>query len=490
MTIAPRPRILAALLLALTACVSGTEPSAASPPPLDAPRPTTPPQYAPPPPDAPPSDPRPDVTPTPMDTAPLSAPLSDALARVPPSVDANYVFSLSPDRAELTIDPRPRPAARARDVRGFEARDSVNGGKIITLAGGPFRAGAWVRASFRQRVAGPAQLDELRRAGYDLDQQRDLLVVDGEADRAPTVFAFSANAAKPGIVGICTTVTILDFAPGQTRPIVAVRKPVIYLYPPTPTELRVQVEIDGDFIATYPDKPADGWRVRAEPSGALVDRATGRRHRYLFWEGTSTTLEIDPAQAHCVARGDTVAFLEGACDRFALTADECGDLVSYWLPALSRRPYNVIQFVDEPTYERYARLRVEPRPDAVIRPFLLFRGSDAPVAVGAPELPQRTRGRFTVVEWGGADLGPRARAPGATPAFLPRPAWRRWAKQEAFSRPERPEAGSRGELKLFAKSLVAAGLPRENGGRSPDRATTCAWSSWSPASRMVRWPET
>lgn len=414
MPTATRPRISALLLALVAGCVGGTEPAATPPPPLDTPQPIAPPPpagtaptYAPPPPDAAiPSPPPPDMQPT--DLAPSGA-LSDALARVPAAIDANYVFALSPDRVELTIDPRPRPVARARDIRGFEARDSANGGKIITLAGGPFRGGAWVRASFRQRVAGEAQLAELKRAGYDLDQPRDLLVVDGEQDRSPTVFAFSADPNRPGLVGICSTVTLLDFTPGVVRPMVAVRKPVLYLYPPAPTAVRVQVELDGDFLATYPSKPADGWRVTAGPDGALIDAATGRRHRYLFWEGTSDAFALDPARAHCVARGDTVAFLERACGRFALTDDECTDLVSYWLPALSASPYNLIEFVDEATYGRYARLTVEPAPDVVIRPFLIFRGSDVPVAVGAPELPQRTRGRFTVVEWGGADLGARAR---------------------------------------------------------------------------------
>ena len=411
-----RPWISAPLLLACVAgCVANTTEPVASPPPLDAPTPgptpiDAPPDDATPPPtDAPPNyaPPPPDMPPQPTDT-PTGA-IADALARVPAAVAANYVFSLSPDRNELTIDPRPRPARRARDIRGgFEARDSENGGKIITLAGGPFRGGAWVRASFRQRVRGEAQLAELRRAGYDLEQVRDLLVVDGDIDRSPTVFAFSANADKPGIVGICTAVTIVDFVPGTVRPIVAVRKPVIYLYPPAPTTLRVDVTIDGEFLATYPRKPAGGWTVTAGPDGALVDTTTGRRHRYLFWEGTSTAFALDPASAHCVARDDSAPFLERACARFALTDDECGDLVSYWLPALAKHPYNLIQFVDESIYEQYAKLSVEPRPDATIRPFLIFRGSDVPVPVGAPELPQRTRGRFTVVEWGGADLGARA----------------------------------------------------------------------------------
>lgn len=386
----PRSSLLLSLLLG-TACVGNTNaPNAPPPPALDAPVNTPP-------------DPSQPVQPTPT-PPPASGPIAAALQRVPDAVAANYLLSISGDRQHLTIDPKPQPARRdTRGTRGFSVEDSANGGKIVTLAGGPFRDGAWVRASFRQQVQAAAQLDELRRAGYDLDQTRDLLVVQGEQDQAPTVFAFSADARKPGIVGICSQVTIIDFGPGTLRPI-AVRKPVVYLYPETTTDLRVRVDIDGDFLAVYPPTHEGAWNVTAEPDGALLDRATGRRHRYLFWEGTSAGFTLDPARAHCVPRGESAAFLERACSRFALTDLECGDLVTYWLPALAKNPYNLIQFVDEDTYGRYARLTVEPRPDAVIRPFLIFRGSDVPVAVGAPELPQRARGRFTLVEWGGADL--------------------------------------------------------------------------------------
>jgi hypothetical protein len=382
------------LLLGLAACVGNPPASTAPPPPaLDTPEPAGP------------------VPPTPAPVTPMpptTTSITDALANVPPGVAANYVMSISADRSELTVDPRPRPVRRARDISGgFSARDSAGGGKILTLAGGPFRGGAWARASFRQRVQDPAQLEQLRRAGYDVDAVRDLLVVDGEHDRSPTVFAFSADPRKPGMVGVCTQVTLVDFVPGSPR--LAVRKPVVYLYPEQRTRVHVAVDIAGRFTAVYPTMTDDGWRVVADPDGALLDESTGRRHRYLFWEGTSAGFDLHRERAFCVPGGEAAAFLERACARFALTDEECGDFVTYWLPTLARNPYNVIEFVDEPTYERYAAMRVTPRPDAVIRLFMVFRRSDVPLAVGAPELPQRARGRFTVVEWGGADLDERDR---------------------------------------------------------------------------------
>lgn len=384
--------LLPAVLVAVTACTSPGSPSGPLVP-VGSPAPATTPV-------TPPGDP------TPEPQAGTGS-LAEALQRVPPEVAGLYAFALSDDRRELTIDPAPAPARRAaRDVRGgFTATDSEHGGKVIALDGGPFLHGAWARASFRERVQSPERLEDLRRAGYDLEVTRDLLVVDGEADASPTVFAFSHDRSKLGIVGVCSDVTIVDFgAPSPPRPI-AVRKPVVYLYPEVPTRVEVRLELaDGELVAEYPRMHDGGWAVLASPDGELVDEATGRHHRYLFWEATRAGWELDPSRAHCVPGAEAAAFMERVCERYALTDAECGDFVTYWLPALARNPYNVIELVDEGTYARYAQLHVTPTPDAVIRPFMIFRGSDAPVAVGAPELPQRERKGFTVVEWGGASL--------------------------------------------------------------------------------------
>jgi hypothetical protein len=350
-------------------------------------------------------------TPPPPQTTPqpppdgVMRPLAETLQRVPDSIASIYVFSLSADRQSLTIDPRPQPSRRAaRDMPGgFSTQESKNGGKIITLAGGPFATGAWEQTTLRARISDAARLDELARAGYDLDQTRELLVVSGENDPTLTTFAFSAEASKPGLVGICRDVTLLDFGKPDPRPI-AVRKPVIYLKPETPTRVHVRVDTDRGLDVSYPRHGEDGWTVDASPDGTLRDVATGRRHEYLFWESTSSDFAIDRTRAHSVPGEQSAEFLETVCDRYALTAAECGDFVTYWLPALEKNPHNVIELVDEARYAAYARLSVTPTPDTVIRLFMIFAKSDTPVGVGAPRIEQHTRDGFTVVEWGGANL--------------------------------------------------------------------------------------
>ena len=56
----------------------------------------------------------------------------------------------------------------------------------------------------------------------------------------------------------------------EYAPIAVPEKPVIYLYPETPTEVSVKLTIDGELTCTYPayDK---GWdNVTAHPDGTLV----------------------------------------------------------------------------------------------------------------------------------------------------------------------------------------------------------------------------
>lgn len=98
------------------------------------------------------------------------------------------------------------------------------------------------------------------------------------------------------------------------------------------------------------------------------------------------------------------AFLEHACTRFALSENECGDFITYWLPALQRDGHSLVEFV---ATDRYARMRVGPKPDTTIRLFTLFRRSQPNIKAGAPELPQLHRKGFAVTEWGDADLDER-----------------------------------------------------------------------------------
>lgn len=381
-------------------------------------------------------------------------PIAKVIAAAPQSL-SRYQFSLEdtdgnksldmlriiavPLREQAPRDPRIRAmggAPRAKSVHeqiGHDWRGNItlqfanDDGKLA-----PFKNGKWVTTSFRDALAGRPdaknELARLKAAGYDLNAQRDILAVSVKGTDQPFVFALRGpqdqkapgdEAARVGggrmmmpqqgidkrdygFVSVCTEVQVENWGAGN---VITVKKPVIYVYPDKKTNVRVTVDPRGEFSAQYPATKDGTWEMIATPDGTLFDPKTEKRYSYLFWEALNPGhLAIDRTKAHLV-RGDEVeTFLERAAMKFGLNDKERTDFVSFWVPALVRNPLSLVQFLDAKQCDSYATLTVEPMPDAELRLFMLFQRVDQPVKVGAPELPELRRGKFTVVEWGGANL--------------------------------------------------------------------------------------
>lgn len=182
----------------------------------------------------------------------------------------------------------------------------------------------------------------------------------------------------------------------------AAEKPVIYLYPEEETKVSVTLDFDGELTSTYPAY-GDSWTVDASPDGTLTDPTTGRQYYCLFWEGVSQT-EYDFSTGFCVTGENTADFLEGALARLGLTEQEANEFIIYWLPKMEHNPYNLISFQQE-TYTNSAQLTIDPAPDTLIRVFMAWQGLDQPVEVEPQTLAAPERTGFTVVEWGGAEIG-------------------------------------------------------------------------------------
>lgn len=177
-------------------------------------------------------------------------------------------------------------------------------------------------------------------------------------------------------------------------------KPVIYLYPEETTEVSVKLETDGKLTATYPEY-GNGWRVTAEPDGTLTD-ADGQKYNYLYWESTSME-KVEFEEGFCVKGSETAAFLEKALADLGLTRREANEFIVYWLPMMKSNPYNVIRFCGS-DYTDSTRLLISPKPDTVIRVFMVWYGSKKPVTIRRQTLSAPVRKGFTVVEWGGSRI--------------------------------------------------------------------------------------
>ena len=182
------------------------------------------------------------------------------------------------------------------------------------------------------------------------------------------------------------------------------KKPVIYLYPETQTEVNVRLELNGKVTYSYPEyNNALGWTVTAEPDGQLTDK-DGNKYPYLFWEG-DIRIKPDLSKGFCVKGEDTETFLKDALRQLGLNDAEAADFIAYWCPEMQQNKYNVITF-QTAAYEDVSGLKVSPKPDTVIRVNMLWYATDKPVDIAPQELDainSVNRKGFTVVEWGGEE---------------------------------------------------------------------------------------
>ena len=187
---------------------------------------------------------------------------------------------------------------------------------------------------------------------------------------------------------------------GGTQP----DKPVIYLYPTSPQEVSVKLKYDGQLTDIYPGfNQPDGWKVLAQPNGELTDLSTFKPYSYLFWEGKSSKPIALPDEGFVVKGGDTAEFLQQKLAYLGLTPKEYNEMIVYWLPKMQHNAYNHVYFATT-SYTDTARLEIEPKPDSLLRVFMVFRPLDQPKQVKEQSLQTFERKGFSVIEWGGSEL--------------------------------------------------------------------------------------
>ncbi len=175
-------------------------------------------------------------------------------------------------------------------------------------------------------------------------------------------------------------------------------KPVIYLYPETEKKVSVKLSLDGEFLCAYPSY-GNGWEVTAFPDGTLKD-SKGQVYNYLYWEGTNHA-RWDMSRGACVKGKDTAAFLEKTLEKMGLTRREANEFIVFWLPLMQNNPYNVISFQTD-VYTDSAKLDISPKPDTLIRVFMVWAPAKEKVKLRPQTFESPQREGFTVVEWGGS----------------------------------------------------------------------------------------
>lgn len=175
-------------------------------------------------------------------------------------------------------------------------------------------------------------------------------------------------------------------------------KPVIYLYPKTDTQVKVQV--DAKITKSEPEYPQQGWDVTAKPDGELIYQ--NQSYPYLFWEGLGNGIYPDyKDRGFVVSQKDLVSTLYSQLSQLGLNQKESADFMEFWQSKLPTTPYVRLTWLTTQDMNNLAPLYVSPKPDTQIRIFLEFEGLDQPITLKPQKLNAPSRNGFTLIEWGG-----------------------------------------------------------------------------------------
>jgi hypothetical protein len=175
-------------------------------------------------------------------------------------------------------------------------------------------------------------------------------------------------------------------------------KPVIYLYPQTETQVKVQV--GAQITKSEPTYPTNGWLVTANPNGELTYQ--NQSYPYLFWEGLGNGIYPDYRdQGTLVSQKDLVSTVYKQLSELGLNQKESADFMEFWQPRLPKTPYVRLTWLNTQDMNRLAPLFVSPKPDTSIRIFLEFQGLEKPITLKPQKLIAPQRNGFTLIEWGG-----------------------------------------------------------------------------------------
>ena len=84
-----------------------------------------------------------------------------------------------------------------------------------------------------------------------------------------------------------------------------------------------------------------------------------------------------------------------------LTEAEMNEFIVYWLPLMEHNRYNLITFQGD-AYTNSAKLDITPKPDSLLRIFMVYVPIEEAVDIEPQQLETFERKGFTVVEWGGS----------------------------------------------------------------------------------------
>ena len=213
----------------------------------------------------------------------------------------------------------------------------------------------------------------------------------------------------------CDPATVIEYCytkekkiisyPSYTTSSCVAAKPLIYLYPEKEMDVEIKLGYSDLLTTSYPKYNGE-WKVKAYPSGKLIDKNTGRSLYGLYWEGKNYSAK--KTDEGFIVKGSEIAkFLEEKLEILGLTEREAEEFIIYWLPQMEHNKYNYIRFATKEEIDNYMPLEINPKPDTIIRILMEFMPLEEKIDVKEQKLTRVERRGFTAIEWGGSLINQR-----------------------------------------------------------------------------------
>ncbi len=177
------------------------------------------------------------------------------------------------------------------------------------------------------------------------------------------------------------------------------KEPVIYLYPKQKQEIRVELNFKGEVFARYPEYNIKNWRsVISDANSNIIDTKDNKQYSYLFWEWISSQKIIyDTSKWFVVKWSDVREFLQNILPELWLLPKEYNEFIVYRYPKMMNNKYNWIYFAGK-EYTDNAKLDIIPKPDSILRVFMVTKPLDYPIKIQEQKFDKFERKGFSVVE--------------------------------------------------------------------------------------------
>jgi hypothetical protein len=142
----------------------------------------------------------------------------------------------------------------------------------------------------------------------------------------------------------------------------------------------------------------------AFPSGEILINENA--YNYLFWEAEqSADMNENQTKGIVVPKEDLLDFLESTLNQFGFDSKEKMDFITFWAPQMVQHEATEIRFLFNSDCGLFADLEIEPRPDNLLRLYMIWNPTDTFYFDENAQLKISTQNRtgFAVLEWGGME---------------------------------------------------------------------------------------